>query len=155
MQEYVATVDIDSHIIRYGVIEAHGGVTEAGRYPQAAFALREQTERIPDADALRECVPGLIRTLQKEYDLRGVCIATAGMVEPVRGVVFHAPEDLPSYAGTNWKEIIREATGLRAEADNRVNCLALAEYVSGAAMSASSALCMTIGDTLGGCIIHP
>ena len=151
-EERYITIDIHATGIRFGVLRAH---ETRGTIRLADVLLQEDCIDLPanGGPGIRDAVLRIVRERKEQFDASAVCIATAGIVEPVRGIVFHAPAFLPDYADTNWKELIREHCGLPCETDNAFNCAGLAEDVSGAAMSARSSLCLSIGDEVGACII--
>ena len=84
----------------------------------------------------------------------GVCISSAGMVDPEKGEIFHSGPTIPDYKGINFINAVKERFSLHCEIENDVNCAALAEYMSGAGCGAQSLLCMTIGTGIGGCFIE-
>ena len=75
------------------------------------------------------------------------------MVDVEKGEIFYAAPLIPEYAGTKIKASMEAEFGLPCEVENDVNCAGLAEAVSGAAAGAQSALCLTVGTGIGGCII--
>ena len=145
------TIDIHSRGIRYGVLKAH---ERHHAIRHADVLLFEDRCDLPaDGAGIRDTVVNIVQDLNGRFAAEGVCISTAGIVEPERGIVFHAPDYLPDYQGTQWKELIETACGLPCEAEGGFHCAGLAEDISGAAMSAHSSLCLTIGDAVGACFI--
>ncbi|AME04737.1 glucokinase [Selenomonas sp. oral taxon 136] len=99
-------------------------------------------------------VSDLVRETCGTYDVRGVAISTAGMVDPATGeIVYALEESIPQYRGVNWKAIMRENFDLPASVENDVNCAALGELWKGAGRGASSLFAMTVGTSIGGCLI--
>ena len=141
-KRYIA-VDVGGISIKYGVLDENGTFLAFGKTdtPEAS------------GQAIIETVFSLIRELLATHDAQGVCMATAGLVDPVSGVLFYAPDTIRDYAYTNWKTLVEEAFHLPCEVDNDVNCAGIAEYRAGAAKNAGSCLMMTIGSHIGGCFM--
>lgn len=88
------------------------------------------------------------------YEIRGICISTAGMVDPKEGKIVYALEHLiPEYTGMEIKKEIEKEFKIRCEVENDVNCAGLGETWLGAGKNAKSSICMTIGTGIGGCVI--
>ena len=139
--EYIA-VDVGGISIKYGVLDEKGTFLKCGRCDTPA-----------DGAAIIETVLSLIRGLLEAHTVQGVCMATAGMVDPESGILFFAPDTMPGYTYTNWKTLVESEFGLPCVVDNDVNCAGIAEYRSGAAKNAASCLVMTIGSHIGGCFM--
>lgn len=77
-------------------------------------------------------------------------LATAGWVDPQRGVVVYATENLPGWTGTELKKELEEAVNLPVAIENDANALAVAEKTFGGARPARSFVCMTLGTGVGG-----
>ena len=141
--EYIA-VDVGGISIKYGVLDEKG-----------TFIKYESCDTPMGGNVIIETVLSRIRGLLKEHrSVQGVCMATAGMVDPESGMLFFAPETMPDYAGTNWKELVEKTFSLPCVVDNDVNCAGIAEYRSGAAKHAESCLIVTIGSHIGGCFME-
>ena len=142
MKEYIA-FDIDDTVIRYGIIGEHADIFFQDRTPTPAEG----------GPGIVDTVLSLIEEMKARCRPEGVCISTAGFVDALHGYVYYAPESMPGYTGTDWKKLVESGCGLPCEAENNVNCIGLAEYTSGAAINASSCLCLSAGDVVGGCFL--
>lgn len=143
MKKYVS-VDIGGTAIKYGIISEDGIILERGETKTEAqkggpFVLSKAVE--------------IVRQYKNKMELSGICISTAGMVDPVKGEIFHSAPLIPQYAGTKFKETMEQTFHLPCEVENDVNCAGLAEYTSGAAKGSRIALMLTIGTGIGGCLI--
>lgn len=142
MKNY-ACIDIGGTSIKHSVIEENFTILTQGERPTEAFlggaAIMEKTKEI-------------IRNYQKEYEISGICISTAGMVGE-DGTIFYANELIPHYTGTPVKKIMEEEFHLPCEVENDVNCAGLAESYSEMGKDSSVLLCLTIGTGIGGCIV--
>ncbi|HMJ60693.1 MAG TPA: ROK family protein, partial [Bryobacteraceae bacterium] len=77
-------------------------------------------------------------------------IATAGWVDPSRGEIVYATENLPGWTGTHLAAEIEEALKLPVAVENDVNALAIAERYFGAGRGVDDFVCMTLGTGVGG-----
>lgn len=141
--KYFACVDIGGTAIKYGAVNENA---------QILFQSQTPTEAINGGAFIMEKVKKLICEMSRSYVFSGICISTAGMVDR-NGAIFHAAPLIPNYIGTKVKEIMESAFALPCEVENDVRCAGLAEAVSGAALGRSSALCLTVGTGIGGCVI--
>ncbi len=143
MKKYIS-IDIGGTAIKYGVVSEDAAVLSRGEMP---------TEAQKGGPAILEKVTGLVGRACGEEQISGICISTAGMVDPARGEVFHAAPLIPRYAGTNYKETLEGRFGIPCEVENDVNCAGLAEFISGAGQGSRSMVMLTVGTGIGGCII--
>lgn len=139
-------IDIGGTDIKYGVMDVAGEFAVHGTLPTEA-------KTYGGLGIVRK-VSDLVRETCGVYDVRGVAISTAGMVDPATGeIVYALEESIPQYRGVNWKAIMRENFDLPASVENDVNCAALGELWRGAGQGCSSLFAMTIGTSIGGCLI--
>lgn len=139
-------IDIGGTDIKYGVMDAAGEFAVHGTLPTEAKAY--------GGPGIVRKVSDLVRETCGTYDVRGVAISTAGVVDPATGeIVYALEESIPQYQGVNWKAIMRENFDLPASVENDVNCAALGELWKGAGRGASSLFAMTVGTSIGGCLI--
>lgn len=139
-------IDIGGTDIKYGVMDAAGEFAVHGTLPTEAKTY--------GGPGIVRKVSDLVRETCGTYDVRGVAISTAGMVDPATGeIVYALEESIPQYRGVNWKAIMRENFDLPASVENDVNCAALGELWKGAGRGASSLFAMTVGTSIGGCLI--
>lgn len=89
----------------------------------------------------------------KGNEISGICISTAGMVDPIKGKIVHASDLIPNYTGTEIKNTLEKEFNLRCEVENDVNCAGLGELWRGAGVGVTSCICITVGTGIGGCII--
>ena len=139
-------IDIGGTDIKYGVMDVAGEFAVHGTLPTEA-------KTYGGLGIVRK-VSDLVRETCGVYDVRGVAISTAGMVDPATGeIVYALEESIPQYRGVNWKAIMRENFDLPASVENDVNCAALGELWKGAGRGASSLFAITVGTSIGGCLI--
>lgn len=143
MKKYVS-IDIGGTAIKHGIIDGNADILVKGKMP---------TEAQKGGPGIMEKVVRIIERYRKDYELSGICISTAGMVDVEKGEIFYSAPLIPDYAGTKIKEELEKRFSIPCEVENDVNCAGLAENVSGAAKGSRITLCLTIGTGIGGCIL--
>ena len=143
MKHYVA-IDIGGTNIKYGLINEAETLVEAHEMP---------TEAHKGGPGIMQKVESIVASYLEKGPLAGICISSAGMVDPDKGEIFYAGPQIPNYAGTQFKKVLEETFSLPCEIENDVNCAGLAEAMSGSGKGAKIALCLTIGTGIGGCLI--
>lgn len=143
MKQYIC-IDIGGTEIKHGVLDENEKFLAKDKVP---------TEALKGGPALLKKVLGIAADYLKYWEAEGICVSTAGMVDVEKGEIFYSAPLIPGYAGTKIKDSMEAEFGLPCEVENDVNCAGLAEAVSGAAVGAQSALCLTVGTGIGGCII--
>ena len=177
MAEYIC-IDIGGTMLKYarfdpekGFLERQEMLTGAAQGGPAILEkvcgiiesyLLEEKSRLSSADQeSRSC--GMLQSTAENSLLQddrgqssrfcGICISTAGIVNPETGSILHANENIPSYTGTQIKRTVEDRFHIPCEVENDVNCACLAEYWLGAAKGCGSCLCITIGTGIGGAFI--
>jgi len=143
MKHYVA-IDIGGTNIKYGLINEAETLVEAHEMP---------TEAHKGGPGIMQKVESIVAGYLEKGSLAGICISSAGMVDPDKGEIFYAGPQIPNYAGTQFKKVLEEKFSLPCEIENDVNCAGLAEAMSGSGKGAKIALCLTIGTGIGGCLV--
>lgn len=143
MKKYVS-IDIGGTAIKHGIIDGNADILVKGKMP---------TEAQKGGPGIMEKAVRIIERYRKDYELSGICISTAGMVDVEKGEIFYSAPLIPDYAGTKIKEELEKRFSIPCEVENDVNCAGLAENVSGAAKGSRITLCLTIGTGIGGCIL--
>lgn len=136
-------IDIGGTSIKYGMVDEWGNILTNGQ---------RDTEAWFGGYSIMEKAKEIVCEYKKEYELNGICISTAGMVDKDGKIIF-AGSQIPNYIGTNVKKIMEDTFHIPCEVENDVNCAGLAEALSGAAKDTSVSVCLTVGTGIGGCII--
>lgn len=144
MKQYIC-IDIGGTTIKNGVVNDRLEVLVREEIPT------ESLEK--GGPGIVEKVYAIIHKWQKAYEVSGVAISTAGMVDPEAGNIFYSCDLIPNYTGTELKKLVETASGLPCFVENDVNCAGLAESRVGAGRGAKSCLCLTVGTGIGGCLI--
>ncbi|MBS6500848.1 MAG: ROK family protein [Clostridium sp.] len=143
MKNYIS-IDIGGTAIKYGVIAEDGTIL---------IKDNMDTEAYKGGPEILNKVFRIVEKYLEKYELVGICISTAGMVDIEKGEIFYSSPLIPRYAGTKLKKELEERFLIPCEVENDVNCAGLAERISGAAIDSKITLCLTIGTGIGGCIL--
>ncbi|WP_286229881.1 ROK family protein [Neobacillus mesonae] len=145
MMRYFISLDIGGTDIKYGIISEAGEVVVRDKTPTK---IEKGVARL--IENVRCVVGGL---LSAPYEIAGIGISTAGVVDPISGAIVYAGETMPGYAGTNFKRILAESFPLPVIVHNDVNAAALGEGWMGAARGVDTYFCLTLGTGIGGAIV--
>lgn len=119
-------------------------------------AFQEMPTRIDHqagTNGILDQVKELIACYLLDWYLNGVAISSAGVIDPISGIVVYSGYTIPGYTGINFKEEIQSCFDLCCSIENDVNCAALGEYWLGAGEGSRSLVCLTIGTGIGGAIL--
>ena len=111
------------------------------------------TEASKGGLSILEKAKNIIRNYITEHKVEGICVSTAGMVDPKEGKIVYASSLIPNYTGVEIKKELEKEFDIPCEVENDVNCAGLGEYWLGAAKDSHSCVCLTIGTGIGGCVI--
>ena len=165
MANYIG-IDIGGTAIKYGLITGGGEFLHRGSVPTevvtkgvpqfleklVAIVKGYQQGRDKAVEELRTS-PANPEVLAWAEPLKGVGIATAGVVDPGTGKILFASASFPGYEGTNLKKIIEQRCLFPCTVENDVNAAALGEFWQGAGRGARSLFCITVGTGIGGALI--
>ena len=144
---YYICIDIGGTSIKYGVLSEKGEIFIDGTV--SAKVTEKENFILSD-------VKKLIRNILDEYrnyEIKGICVSTAGVVNPEKGEIAYAGPTIPKYTGTKIKEELEKEFSISCEVENDVNCAGLGEYWKGAGKGSNSMVCLTIGTGIGGSVI--
>ncbi|RSU10350.1 hypothetical protein CBF29_09990 [Vagococcus elongatus] len=96
---------------------------------------------------------GIVSETIKSYSIKGICVASSGVIDSEKGEVIYSGYTIPEYKGTQIKKTIETIFNLPCEVENDVNCTALGEYWKGSGKGSNSLVCLTIGTGIGGAIM--
>ena len=139
-------IDVGGTSIKYSVAKENGEIIEKSSMDTEALEK--------GGSGILEKIKLITRNYIEKYEVSGVCISTAGMVDPVEGkIIFSLEHLIPGYIDKEIKKEVEKEFNIRCEVENDVNCAGLGEMWLGAGKGASSSVCMTIGTGIGGCVI--
>ena len=144
---YYICIDIGGTSIKYGVLSEKGEIFIDGTV---------STKVTEKENFILSDVKKLIRNILDEYrnyEIKGICVSTAGVVNPEKGEIAYAGPTIPKYTGTKIKKELEKEFSISCEVENDVNCAGLGEYWKGAGKGSKSMVCLTIGTGIGGSVI--
>ena len=144
---YYICIDIGGTSIKYGVLSEKGEIFIDGTI---------STKVTVKENFILSDVKKLVRNIldeYKKYEIKGICVSTAGVVDPEKGKIVFAGPTIPKYTGTKIKEELEKEFSISCEVENDVNCAGLGEYWKGAGKGSNSMVCLTIGTGIGGSVI--
>lgn len=106
-----------------------------------------------NAPSIKDDVLSLVDKLKNDYDIEGIAISTAGMVDYKTGIIAGHGPTFKNYKGFDWKKEIREELNIPAVVENDVKSAAMGELTFGAGKGARSAFVLTVGTGIGGALI--
>ena len=131
-----------------------GTAIKSGLYQDGALSEIRETA----TEAMKGGPQVVNRILEIIRDYRNICpfdkigISTAGQVDPVRGCIIYANENIPGYTGTMLKDIMEQEFQVPTAVENDVNAAAIGEAVFGAGQNQKDFVCLTYGTGVGGAI---
>ena len=143
MKKYIC-IDIGGTSIKYGVIDEKKQFLESSEIP---------TEAAKGGAAVLEKAVRIAEQMLKAYDAAGICVSTAGMVDPKEGRIVYAAPLIPGYTGTEIRKTMEERFALPCAVENDVNCAGLAEALEGSGKGSSFCVCLTVGTGIGGAVV--
>ncbi len=144
MNKYIC-IDVGGTTIKHGVINEDNTFITNGEMPTEA--------KEHGGPGIANKMISITKNYLKDYDAKGICVSTAGMVDCKEGKITYASPLIPNYTGTEIKKILEEKFNIPCEVENDVNCAGLAENYAGASTGSKISLCLTIGTGIGGAII--
>ncbi len=132
------------------------GGTKIGCAAVYDYKVVGETRKVPTpkgAENIANQLVQLIEDAQKDHVLRGVGIATAGIVNTETGEVIGSTGNLPGWAGTPIKKVIESRTGLPVHVDNDANAAAYGEVKAIGLQEKTCVVAVTLGTGIGGGII--
>ncbi|MGL4772635.1 MAG: ROK family protein [Clostridium sp.] len=133
--------DIGGSSVKWAVMNDEGNDLQQGKM-MLPETIEEFFEKLCD----------IVNNKKNEYDVKGVAISAPGAVNGETGII-GGMSAVPYIHGPNFKEIILEKTGLRAELENDANCAALGECWLGAAKDENDSAFVVCGTGIGGAIV--
>lgn len=101
----------------------------------------------------KHVVEKAIRQISEMGSFDGIGISTAGQVDPVKGSIRYANDNIPRYTGIKLKEIMERTFRVPTAVENDVNAAAIGEGRYGAARGWKDYLCLTYGTGVGGALV--
>ena len=134
----IVGIDIGGTTIKADLYQSDGRSLNQFREVATEIDFEKKTNQI------LEQVCQLIAFYQDKFELDGVAISSAGVVDSQSGKISYAGYTIPGYIGTDFRSRILKEFGLPIAIENDVNC----------AKGHASAVMITVGTGIGGGIIN-
>lgn len=82
-----------------------------------------------------------------------IAAASAGQINPEKGLVTFATDNIKNYTGTDLEKFFLDNFGVPSVIENDVKAVAIGEKAYGAAKGDKNFLCLTYGTGIGGCAV--
>lgn len=94
MKKYIC-IDIGGTAIKHSVIKENGEIITMSQI---------DTEASKGGLSILEKAKNIIRNYITEHKVEGICVSTAGMVDPKEGEIVYASSLIPNYTGVEIKK---------------------------------------------------
>ncbi|WP_407267876.1 ROK family protein [Radiobacillus sp. PE A8.2] len=142
MKKYLS-FDIGGTQIKYGIVNENGDVV--------FHSLMDTEAHIGGMYIMKKIIESA-KGIMKRYQIQGITISTAGVVDADKGIVLGASDAIPNYTGLNIKEILLKELHLPVTVRNDADCAALCEKWLGG-HQVDNFIMLTIGTGVGGGIV--
>ncbi len=145
--EVVAALDIGGTKTAAALVSRSGEVVARASAPTPGQA---------GPAAILETAAGLVNDLaaaSPTVTVRGLGVGSAGVIDPVRGVVVGSTDVLAGWTGTPLADRLTTLTGLRTAIINDVHAHGLGDAAFGAAQGQSTVLFVGVGTGVGGAFV--
>jgi predicted NBD/HSP70 family sugar kinase len=143
IMKYVAVFDVGGTDVKYGLFNpADSTLVFKQSFPTCAGK---------GGPFIYQNIIDKTNELKQTYDLLGVGISSAGVIDSTTGVVLNATKTIPNFIGLKISETVGQATGLKVTVENDVNCFALAEIANRPKIK--DFVLITLGTGIGGAIV--
>ncbi|MFL8887639.1 ROK family protein [Helcococcus kunzii] len=139
----ILTLDIGGTQIKTGLINSEGQLIEKSKHD-----TNVKSENFNMLDRISKIINKKI----EEYDIEGIAISTAGVVDFNNRKIVFANKNIQNYTGTEISKYIYEKYVLPSTVENDVNCALLGELSLEKYSEIKSAVMFTIGTGVGGSI---
>ncbi|HEX2897646.1 MAG TPA: ROK family protein [candidate division Zixibacteria bacterium] len=144
-----AGIDVGGTNIKFGLF-----------HPDGKIIYKEQRPTMADKGAtpLMHLITNIAERLimhasEDELEVPWLGVGTPGAIDFKTGQVLGPTPNIAGWEGMEVGENLRNRLNMSVWVDNDVNAMALAELRFGAAVGASSAVCITVGTGIGGAVI--
>lgn len=137
----------------YVVFDIGGSSVKWSVINDKAEFLKSDSYKTPDnKEEFFENLSNITNEMKKEFDVKGIAISAPGAVDPETGII-GGISAIPYIHGPNFKEILKDSTGLNTAIENDANCAALGECWVGAGKENNDLAFVVCGSGIGGAIV--
>lgn len=140
MRKIIAALDIGGTSVKSGMWDGK--------------QILQEREQDTNARLGGSCVMERAKEILHQYQgFDAIGISTAGQVNPEKGCISYANENIPGYTGMEVRRILEEEFHVPVAVANDVNAAAVGEAQFGAGRGKRDFLCITYGTGVGGAIV--
>lgn len=143
MKHYLAC-DIGGTDLKYGILDKDYNFKYKSSTPTKA--------KEGGPEIIKQII-NIYNELNGEYDIKGIAISSAGVIDPETTQVLDATNAITNYIGLNVSDEINKHIKIPVTVENDVNCMTLCESKLGAGKNAKSIVGLTIGTGIGGALV--
>ena len=140
MSNYIV-FDIGGSSVKWSIMSKMGDIL-----------TKDKIKVVDSVDQFFEELSKIVNINKDNFNLKGIVISSPGAVDSITGIVGGASA-IPYIHGPNFKEILKEKTGLDVAIENDANCAALGECWLGAAKEENDCAFVVCGSGIGGAIV--
>lgn len=140
MSNYIG-FDIGGSSVKWSIMSKMGDIL-----------TKDKIKVVDSVDQFFEELSKIVNINKDNFNLKGIAISSPGAVDSITGIVGGASA-IPYIHGPNFKEILKEKTGLDVAIENDANCAALGECWLGAAKEENDCAFVVCGSGIGGAIV--
>ena len=140
MSNYIV-FDIGGSSVKWSIMSKMGDIL-----------TKDKIKVVDSVDQFFEELSKIVNINKDNFNLKGIAISSPGAVDSITGIVGGASA-IPYIHGPNFKEILKEKTGLYVAIENDANCAALGECWLGAAKEENDCAFVVCGSGIGGAIV--
>lgn len=140
--------------MRIMVLDIGGTAVKSGIFENGALSdIRETPTQASLGGAhVVALAKKIISSYRRDYAFDRIGISTAGQVNPVKGSIIYANQNIPGYTGTLLKDQMEEWFQVPVSVENDVNAAAIGEAAFGAGRNQTDFACLTYGTGVGGAL---
>lgn len=140
MSNYIV-FDIGGSSVKWSIMSKMGDIL-----------TKDKIKVVDSVDQFFEELSKIVNINKDNFNLKGIAISSPGAVDSITGIV-GGVSAIPYIHGPNFKEILKEKTGLDVAIENDANCAALGECWLGAAKEENDCAFVVCGSGIGGAIV--
>lgn len=140
MSNYIV-FDIGGSSVKWSIMSKMGDIL-----------TKDKIKVVDSVDQFFEELSKIVNINKDNFNLKGIAISSPGAVDSITGIVGGASA-IPYIHGPNFKEILKEKTGLDVAIENDANCAALGECWLGAAKEENDCAFVVCASGIGGAIV--
>ena len=140
MSNYIV-FDIGGSSVKWSIMSKMGDIL-----------TKDKIKVVDSVDQFFEELSKIVNINKDNFNLKRIAISSPGAVDSITGIVGGASA-IPYIHGPNFKEILKEKTGLDVAIENDANCAALGECWLGAAKEENDCAFVVCGSGIGGAIV--